>query len=70
LTEVDHAGEVVGKNYYGTGHTAQLADFVMAITEKRAPGVSLADAANSAALVHAVYAASASGKWEAVKNYL
>lgn len=70
LEAVDHDGKIIGKNYYGTGHTAQLADFIAAITEKRAPEVPLADAANSAALVHAVYAAGLSGKWEPVTNYL
>ncbi len=61
--------EIVGKSYYGSGHTAQLADFVAAISEKRAPEVSFADAANSAALVHAVYAANASGSWQNVADY-
>lgn len=61
--------EVVGKSYYGSGHTAQLADFVAAINEKRAPRVTFADAANSAALVHAVYAAAASGTWQDVADY-
>lgn len=61
--------DVVGKAYYGSGHTAQLADFIAAITEKRAPGVTLAEAANSAALVHAVYAASAANSWQSVADY-
>lgn len=55
--------QVNGKAYYGTGHTAQLTDFIQAIREKRPPQLSLAEAANSAALVQSVYAAAASGQW-------
>ena len=60
---------IYGKVYYGTGHTVQLADFIDAIKFHRAPGVTLADAAGSAALVHAIYAAAASGKWQAVRRF-
>ena len=52
-----------GKAYYGTGHTAQLADFIAAITEKRQPQVTLAEAAKSAAFVFSIYEASAKGTW-------
>lgn len=70
LLEANHcSGDVVGKAYYGTGHDAQLADFFAAIKEKRAPRVTLADAANTAALVHAVYASAASGSWQQVAKY-
>lgn len=69
LNAADRKGEVLGKSYYGTGHTAQLADFLAAIAEKRPPAVTLDDAANSAALVHAVYAAAASGTWQIPANY-
>ena len=61
---------VVGKAYYGSGHNAQIADFIAAIQNKRAPEVTLADAANTAALVHAVYASAASGTWQKVADYL
>ncbi|MCI5778534.1 MAG: Gfo/Idh/MocA family oxidoreductase [Lentisphaeria bacterium] len=69
LTAAPPADEVQGKSYYGTGHTAQLADFLAAVAEKRPPAVSIADAANSAALVHAVYAAADSGTWQIPKDY-
>lgn len=69
MEEENKDNTVHGKTYYGTGHTAQLADFIEAISEKRSPGVSLADAANSASLVHAVYASAASGEWCDVKIY-
>lgn len=69
LEAADSAEAIHGKTYYGTGHTAQLADFADAVINRRAPAVSFADAANSAALVHAVYAASASGRWEEVHNF-
>jgi len=65
----DHRADIHGKTYYGTGHTAQLADFINAVASGSTPAVSFADAANSASLVHAVYAASASGKWENVRNF-
>ena len=69
LEAADHQGEVVGKSYYGTGHTAQLADFLEAAAGKHAPTVSIAEAANSAALVHAVYAAARQGGWQPVTDY-
>jgi predicted dehydrogenase len=58
----EHAA-VVGKQYYGAGHTAQLADFIEAIREKRQSEVTMADAANSAALVMAVYESARTGGW-------
>lgn len=60
---------VHGKCYYGTGHTAQLADFIEAVRLHRAPSVTLADAAGSAALVHAIYAAAATGSWQEVRRF-
>ncbi|MBR7131632.1 MAG: Gfo/Idh/MocA family oxidoreductase [Lentisphaeria bacterium] len=61
--------EVHGKTYYGTGHTAQLADFIDAIKDKRMPQVTLADAANSAAFVHAVYESCATGSWVELRHF-
>ncbi len=61
--------KVIGKSYYGVGHTAQLADFTDAIREKRPAKVAFADAANSAAFVQCVYKSNASGTWEKVKNF-
>ncbi len=69
LENAGNEEKVHGKSYYGTGHTAQLADFISAIEEKRAPEVSLADALDSAALVHAVYESCASGKWCKVPQF-
>lgn len=48
-----------GKSYYGSGHTAQLAEFISAIREKRPSVITAADAANSSSLVLAVYASAA-----------
>ena len=69
LTNADSADEIHGKAYYGTGHTAQLTDFIRAIESKTAPEVTLAEAAGSAAFVHAVYAACESGKWCEVQQF-
>jgi len=52
---------IAGKSYYGGGHAAQLADVIGAIREKRPPAVTLADAANSSALVMAVYESARNG---------
>lgn len=61
--------KVAGKTYYGAGHTAQLADFIEAIREKRPAEETMFDAANSAALVLAVYESARSGSWINVKNF-
>ncbi len=64
------AEKVVGKHYYGVGHTAQLGDVVEAIRNHRKPEVTLADAANSSALVMAVYESAAhGGEWVSVRKY-
>ena len=69
LENADNSAIVHGKSYYGAGHTAQLADFIAAIEEKRAPEVSLTDALNSAALVHAVYKSCAEKNWVPVTRF-
>ena len=61
--------KVIGKSYYGVGHTAQLADFTDAIREKRPAKVSFADAANSAAFVHGIYESNSAGTWVDVRNF-
>ena len=53
--------KVVGKAYYGSGHTAQIFDVCEAIEAKRAPMVSLTDAINSSSLVMAVYESARNG---------
>ena len=60
---------VVGKKYYGVGHTDQLADVIDAIREHRAPAVTIEDAADSSALVMAVYESAAKGGWVDVPDY-
>jgi predicted dehydrogenase len=45
-----------GKEYYGGGHPAQINDFIAAIQEKRAPYVSLEDAASTARVILEIYA--------------
>ncbi|MBO4648831.1 MAG: Gfo/Idh/MocA family oxidoreductase [Lentisphaeria bacterium] len=52
-----------GKNYYGTGHPAQLADFIAAVREGRAPMVTGEDAGETARAVHACYESGRTGKW-------
>ncbi len=69
LTDIDDQEKIHGKVYYGTGHTAQLTDFIRAIEEHRTPEVTLAEASGSAAFVHAVYAACKSGKWCDVRQF-
>ncbi|MCL1909623.1 MAG: Gfo/Idh/MocA family oxidoreductase [Kiritimatiellaeota bacterium] len=48
-----------GKTYYGSGHPAQIADFVEAVAKGRAPFVSAESAAETAAAVFAIYKAAA-----------
>ncbi|MBS1368354.1 MAG: Gfo/Idh/MocA family oxidoreductase [Lentisphaeria bacterium] len=62
-------GAIVGKKYYGAGHTAQLADFIDAIGERRQTEISIADAADSAALVMAVYESGRTGGWVDIPAY-
>ncbi len=46
----------IGKEYYGGGHPAQINDFIAAIQEKRAPYVSIEDAASTARVILEIYA--------------
>ena len=50
-----------GRDYYGTGHQAQIDDYVKAILTKGRPYVTFADAAESASMVFAAYASAARG---------
>lgn len=52
-----------GKNYYGSGHPAQLADFIDAVRNGRAPYVTGEEAAGTARAVHACYESGRTGKW-------
>jgi predicted dehydrogenase len=47
--------ETVGKSYYGTGHAAQIADFLDAVRERRAPYVTVESAAKTVELVFGLY---------------
>ena len=49
------ADELMGKDYYGAGHRAQLEDFTRAVRDKRAPLVTWQAAAGSAELVIQIY---------------
>ncbi len=53
----------VGKNYYGGGHPAQIAEIIAAIRAKRQAYVTALEAAKTAELVQACYEAGRSGKW-------
>ena len=44
-----------GKEYYGGGHPGQINDFIAAIQEKRAPYVTLEDAASTARVILNIY---------------
>jgi predicted dehydrogenase len=58
----DGDGVSAAKDYYGSGHPAQLKDFVTAIREGRAPEVSIADAAVANRIVLAAYSAAQQGR--------
>ncbi len=47
---------VSGKTYYGTGHMAQLHDFVEAVRTRRPPAVTVPDAAKTASFIFDIYA--------------
>ena len=70
LTPPAKEERIVGKSYYGSGHTAQIADVIDAIENKRAPQVSLVEAVNSSSLIMAVYeSARNNGARTAVRIY-
>ncbi|OQA85986.1 MAG: Inositol 2-dehydrogenase [Lentisphaerae bacterium ADurb.Bin242] len=52
-----------GKNYYGTGHPAQIADFIDAVRDSRAPFVTGEDSGETARAIHACYESARTGKW-------
>ncbi len=57
----EQAGVAAGKNYYGTGHPAQLADFIDAIRGNRQPFVTAASARHTVEVVLAIYEAQRTG---------
>jgi predicted dehydrogenase len=59
----DRPGVETRKTYYGTGHVAQIEDFVSAVLEKRAPYVPAVQAAHAVDLVLGVYRSQRDGAW-------
>jgi predicted dehydrogenase len=58
-----HEGVAAGKTYYGTGHPAQIADFVDAIRQGRAPFVPATAARHTVEVVLGIYESHRQGKW-------
>lgn len=48
--------DVAGKTYYGTGHLAQLHDFIEAVRTRREPFVTVPEAAKTASFIFGIYA--------------
>ena len=51
------------KTYYGTGHLAQIADFVESIREKRRPEITALDARHAVDIVLGIYESHGRGQW-------
>jgi predicted dehydrogenase len=60
---VNTPGELLGKSYYGTGHPAQIEDFVGAIRGKRKPFISAESARRTVDVVLAIYESHRRRKW-------
>jgi predicted dehydrogenase len=56
-------GKLFGKSYYGTGHPAQIADFVAAIRNRRRPTIPAASARHTVDVVLALYESHRTGRW-------
>jgi len=69
LSAVPSAAVVSGKYYYGTGHAAQIADFVAAIRERRPPYVTALSAAHAVATVLTIYRSHREGRWLEVADF-
>ncbi len=59
---------IPGKDYYGSGHAAQIEDFVDACLTGRAPFVTARSAAHAVEVVLGVYAAHHSGGWISINK--
>lgn len=59
----DPEGTDAGKSYYGTGHTAQIADVVDAVRQKRPPFVTGESAGHAVRIVLGAYESSNTGRW-------
>ncbi|MFO7820974.1 MAG: Gfo/Idh/MocA family oxidoreductase [Lentisphaeria bacterium] len=53
----------IGKEYYGTGHTAQITDFIDAVKTGRQPAVTSESARHAVDIVLAIYEAHRQQKW-------
>jgi len=60
---VSAPGELLGKSYYGTGHPAQIENFVAAIRGKRKPFISAASARHTVDVVLAIYESHRQRRW-------
>ncbi len=56
----------LGKTYYGSGHAAQIADFIEAIRDSRAPFVEALSARHAVDVVLAIYKSHRQNKWVSV----
>ncbi|MCX6992736.1 MAG: Gfo/Idh/MocA family oxidoreductase [Kiritimatiellaeota bacterium] len=65
---IDKPALNVGKSYYGTGHPAQIADFVDAIRSHRLPFIPAASARHTVEIVLAIYKSHRTGRRVVVKN--
>jgi predicted dehydrogenase len=63
VSAVNTPGELLGKSYYGTGHPAQIEDFVSAIREKRKPHIPAASARHTVDVVLAIFQSHRKGRW-------
>lgn len=70
LSDEREKATVAGKSYYGSGHTAQLADIVDAVENKRSPFVTLEEACMSSAFILAVYESAKTGKRVKISDIL
>ena len=59
----DSEGVEAGKDYYGTGHAAQIADFVAAVREERKPFVPALEARHAVDVVLGIYSSHRHGRW-------
>ncbi len=59
----EHVGVEAGKTYYGTGHPAQVADFVEAVRGEHPPFVSGEAARHTVEVVLAIYRSHRAGQW-------
>ncbi len=64
----DAAHNEAGKDYYGPSHPTQIADFIAAIREGRAPFVTARSARAAVDIVLAIYRSHREGRWIALDN--